>query len=166
MTEYTSEFNGIASRLERLERENRLLKQTWIVSLLLLVCLVVMGQSQPRVIEAESFILKDAAGIKRAELAMSRENATLFFFDAKGRNSSLLGDGFIMLRDPEGNKPGFVMLATGNSQSEVTVQDADGFTATLGVTETVTQRTGEKHKTSAASLIMIGQNNKILWSAP
>jgi hypothetical protein len=50
--------------------------------------------------------------------------------------------------------------------SRVLVHDTDGFAATLGVTDLLTSRTGEKHKTSAASLILFDKDQKVLWRAP
>ena len=44
--------------------------------------------------------------------------------------------------------------------------DMDGFGTTLGATSLVTTKTGESHKTSAASVVLIGKDHKVLWSAP
>lgn len=167
MEEQTLELRGIVSRLERVEKQNRWLKKACMVSLLLPACIVVMAQANRReTVEAESFVLKDAKGNKRAELTMGREDASLFFFDAQGRQTSHLSDGFVFLVDPETAKPGYVMLAAGQSSPSITVQDSEGFTATLGVTETVTKRNREKRTKSAASLILFDKDQKILWSAP
>jgi len=48
----------------------------------------------------------------------------------------------------------------------VIVNDSEGFTAELGSTSLVTPRTGEQHKSSAASLVLFGKDGKVLWSAP
>ena len=98
MAQQTLELSGLASRLERIEKENRWWR-TWIVSLLLPICLVVMGQANRRVVEAESFVLRDAAGIKRAELAMGQDNAALYFFGLRGQQSSFLS--FLFLTPEE-----------------------------------------------------------------
>jgi hypothetical protein len=46
------------------------------------------------------------------------------------------------------------------------VDDAEGFAATLGATDLVTPRTGEKHKTSAASLVLFDKDKNVIWKAP
>jgi hypothetical protein len=128
-----------------------------------------MGQSARRVVEAESFVLRDAGGTKRAELAMGREDASLFFFDAKGQQSSRLSDGFLWLvRNDQSTRkePGYVIVSIANGDPAVVLRDGDGFDATLGVTDTVNLRSGQKQKTSAASLILFGKDNKVVWSAP
>jgi hypothetical protein len=129
-----------------------------------------MGQASHRVIEAESFVLRDAAGIKRAELAMGQSDASLFFFDSKGQQSSRLSDSFLWLVNPEGRSKtevGYVIVSTGpNGEPAIVLRDGNGFSATLGVTDLVTQGTGEQRKTSAASLKLFGKGEKVIWSAP
>jgi hypothetical protein len=48
----------------------------------------------------------------------------------------------------------------------VRVTDESGFSAAMGSADLETTRTGEKHKTSAASLVLFGKDGKVLWSAP
>ena len=48
----------------------------------------------------------------------------------------------------------------------IVVNDPEGFSAQLGSVDLVTPRTGEQHKTSAASLVLFGKDSKVLWSAP
>jgi hypothetical protein len=85
MIQQTMELNGIVARLERVEKENRRLKQSGIVILLGACALVLMGQAQShRVLEAEKFVLLDNAGRHRAELAMGgaeRNKPMLTFLD-------------------------------------------------------------------------------------
>jgi hypothetical protein len=50
--------------------------------------------------------------------------------------------------------------------SRMQVDDAEGFAATLGATDLVTPRTGEKHKTSAASLVLFDKDKNVIWKAP
>jgi hypothetical protein len=44
--------------------------------------------------------------------------------------------------------------------------DSAGFSSAVGTVDLVTTRTGEQHKTSAASLVLFGKDGKVLWSAP
>jgi hypothetical protein len=46
------------------------------------------------------------------------------------------------------------------------ITDESGFISVMGSTDLVTIRTGETHKTSAASLVLFGKDSKVLWSAP
>lgn len=48
----------------------------------------------------------------------------------------------------------------------VRLADRGGYSSTLGAEETVIGRTGEHQKTSAASLVLFGNDGKVLWSAP
>lgn len=46
------------------------------------------------------------------------------------------------------------------------VSDDQGFSADLGVDDLVTPRTGETHKTSAASLVLFDKGDHVIWKAP
>jgi hypothetical protein len=46
------------------------------------------------------------------------------------------------------------------------LSDKQGFMATIGSTDLETSRTGETHKTSAASIVLLGKSGNVLWSAP
>jgi hypothetical protein len=48
----------------------------------------------------------------------------------------------------------------------VELTDAQGFQSTLGATALVTPKTGETHKTSAASLVMFDKKQNVIWKAP
>ena len=50
--------------------------------------------------------------------------------------------------------------------ARLTVNDGEGFSAELGNTGLETLRTGETRNRSAASLVLFGKDNKVLWSAP
>ena len=51
-------------------------------------------------------------------------------------------------------------------QTSVELSDKQGFQTRIGSSALQTLRTGETHKTSAASLVMFGKDGKVLWSAP
>ena len=75
----------LAARVEKLERQNRWLRLGGLSLLLLGVSIFVMAQAAPsRRIEAEDFVLKDSAGMKRAELSLLSANPVLRFFDPSG----------------------------------------------------------------------------------
>jgi hypothetical protein len=54
-----------------------------------------------------------------------------------------------------------------NSETPVIeLGDAKGFRADLGSNDLVNTRTGTQQKTSAASLVLVDKEGKVLWSAP
>lgn len=76
-------FEAVVKRLEKAEKQIRWAKFTGVVALLLVGAGVMMGQarSNGRTVEAEKFVLRDAGGRKRAELAVPEEgSASLTFF--------------------------------------------------------------------------------------
>ena len=99
--------------------------------------------------------LYDSAGNIRAML----NDNDIAFESAEGRFSGQLGNGTLMLASANNS---FAL----SSPYNLNLQDQDGFLATLGVTNIVTPRTGETHKTSAASLILFDKNKNVIWKAP
>ena len=57
-------------------------------------------------------------------------------------------------------------LFMSNAGPQVFLYDREGFQTTIGTTDLVTPRTGETHKTSAASLVLFDKDKKVLWKAP
>jgi len=81
----TAETQVILQRLEKVEKENRRLKQAWWVVVLIPVALSLMGQmGRSRRVEAEGFILRDASGKVRAELLPTTSGASLGLSDPSG----------------------------------------------------------------------------------
>jgi hypothetical protein len=204
----TPDLQSLAARIEKLERQNRLLRGAGLALLLLPVALVAMGQARPtRTVEAEEFVLRDSSGTKRAALQLTRTepfeipeavpplkvpagvSANLTLYGEKGEIRAVLGaaplasalafygyDGnpHVTIGNLGGETP-TLNMRSGDNKAEVTVDrngpqfdlmDNDGFSLKLGSTALVTGRTGEQHKTSAASLTMFGKDGKVLWSAP
>jgi hypothetical protein len=65
----------------------------------------------------------------------------------------------------------FIAHSQGNNASKINsegikVFDDQGFEAALGTAELVTPRTGEMHKTSAASLVLFDKAKNVVWKAP
>ena len=97
MQNSTSDLDLLAARIERLEKQNRRLKRSVLAVLLGAASLVVMGQARPSTtLGAQSFVLRDATGGKRAELVLESESPrsiptpTLRFFDEKGNQTLFL----------------------------------------------------------------------------
>ena len=53
-----------------------------------------------------------------------------------------------------------------DKQATFELYDKAGFKTMVGTTDLLTPQTGESHRTSAASLVMFGKDDKVLWSAP
>ena len=59
----------VMNRLERLEKQNRRIKQIGALALILIASVLLMGQaSSKRTVEANQFMLKDTSGRLRATL--------------------------------------------------------------------------------------------------
>src|SRR5437773_1783635 len=110
------ELKTISERLEKLERENRRLKRAAMASLLIAASIIFMGQAQRRrTLEAESFILKDANGRPRGELAMDfGSRPTLTLRDANG---------FPLVSLAGGDEPSLTLYRVG-SQEQVNLTAA------------------------------------------
>jgi len=107
---------------------------------------------------------------------MSLSPADLNFDNPDGKAVILLGgpeypstvsntSAALTLFGPDGGEGGVSLYATQDGTS-LSLSDSNGFQAVLGSTDLVTPQTGEKHKTSAASLVLFGKDGKVLWSAP
>jgi hypothetical protein len=85
----------VVARLEKIEKENRRMKRAALAAVLAAACVLVMGQARPavRTVEAQSYILQDASGSKRAELVLepgapgSEPSPVLRFLDGKGNDT-------------------------------------------------------------------------------
>ena len=73
----------------------------------------------------------------------------------------------ILLGSLENPRHGISLTDGDTANSPVmTLFDADGFESDLGVTQTTVTPTGQQRKTSAASLVLVGKEGHVLWSAP
>ena len=162
----------LTARVEKLERQNRLFKRAALGLLLLPVCMLVMGQAQPsRTIEADEFVLKDSAGHMRAELtSIGGGLPALLFFDAQGKQESALFEDSYDISGPDPHTSAIYVGSNPSDASDkeprIMLEGTNGFSAILGSSDLITTRTGEKHQTSAASLVLLGKNGTVLWSAP
>jgi hypothetical protein len=58
-----------------------------------------------------------------------------------------------------------VLSASGPTSPSIEVADSQGFASEIGVTSTESP-TGKTQKSSAASLVLIGKDQSVLWTAP
>lgn len=142
-------------------------------------------------VEAQSFVLKDANGHVRAELALMGSTPSLKFRDESGSalvtlslNDKPAGP-LLLLSDPQhhasvalsvlenagpqlslaGERPD-IQLRMGVSPDGTTLElsDKDGFMTSIG--NGVLAKNGQAKKTSAASIVLFGKDRKVLWSQP
>ena len=164
--------------------------------LVLVAAVVLMGQAPAtRTVEANQFILKDEAGkvrgnwstgglwlhdeneTERLSLLVSGDSQHLALYDQDHNQRITLavfgGDASLMLWDS--NMDQNVGITLGNARAElaltayeplVSLADRDGFKTVIGTTDLVTPRTGETHKTSAASVVLFDKDKKVFWKAP
>jgi hypothetical protein len=179
----TSDLPSLATRVERLEQLVKSLVEQLQV------------KPEPVVI-AEEFVLVDREGKPRARFAMAEnmemrvEDGTkkvpdfkgpiLLFLDQDGFSSNYLqltsSGAILRFSDRQGNETVLAHngLGIGDPQGNQTVIthdsvgifDADGFAARLGKILLVKNLTGEHRDTSVASLVLIGKDDKVIWSAP
>jgi hypothetical protein len=171
------------SRLERVEKENRRMKQAALGVVVIVCSVFLMGQVRPnRTIEAQRFVVKDSNGKVRAAFGMEDN-------DPKGATLAIGSAGLTVAGEEErytvylhGGDIAWLILSSKESTDyinarvgppdnslpspQLSVGDRDGYSTDIGHTDLVTTRTGEKHHTSAASVVMIGKDKKTLWSAP
>lgn len=113
MTEQQPEMQSLVQRLEKLEGQNRRMKQIGALVLVVAASLFLMGQTPAnRTVEASKFILYDSSGKQRAVLATAADgqgSPALMFTDA---------DGWIRLQLAV-NKSGSPQLSMFNGQESI-----------------------------------------------
>jgi len=122
----------LADRVDRLEAENRRLRRWGGAALVLALAVAALGQSAPHgtTVEAQQFVLKDAAGKVRVVQGMIEGASDLSFFDEKGRNRlslQVMPDGTprVSLRHAD-MKSGAKVLLLENGQTALQFFDATG----------------------------------------
>jgi len=149
MAEEKPELAEILARLEKVERQNRNLKRAGMAVALLVAMVFIMGQAKPdRDIQVDS--------VKARQIY-----ADMITLSGPGGATTLLTPGFLMV----GMDKDLVIINTSEGPS-LNLIDKEGFEADLGNSSLVTVKTGEKHQTSAASVVLFGKDRKVLWSAP
>lgn len=212
MSEPAQQQRSFESRIDQLEKERRTWKRIGLASVLFLACIGLMGQAKQRrtptptsspaapppapgskIVEAESFVLKDTNGRVRAELAMSGAGPSLKLKDEKGSalvtlslNDNAPSGPLLLLSDPQhhasfalsvlegagsqlslaGERPDIQLrLRTAPDGTALELSDKDGFSATIG-NGVQASKNGRAKKTSAASIALFGKDRRVLWSTP
>ena len=166
-----AERSTVIERLEELEKQNRRMKHVGTIAVIVAGVALLMGQAaQKKTVEANEFILRDTNGKIRAKLDIFAGGPHLDLFDAAGTvrvslNNSKDGTG-LGLFDAAGKIRAGLTVDADADRPELTLSDQEGFEASIGTTELLTPRTGESHKTSAASVVLFGKDKKVIWQAP
>ncbi len=136
MDTQSTNWLAVSIRLEKLERQNRRLKQVGAVALILTVSVLLLGQASPKkTVEANEFILNDTTGKTRAILTAFRFGPSLGLFDANGKP-----------------RVGMAIAAQG---PELYLADANGKV-----------RVGMRIIADQPELNLYNPEGKILWKAP
>lgn len=142
-------------------------------------------------VEAQSFVLKDANGHVRAELAMMGSSPSLKFRDESGSALVTLslndkpGGPLLLMSDPQhnasvalsvlenagpqislaGERPDIQLrMSVSPDGTSLDLSDKDGFMTSIG--NGVLPKNGQVKKTSAASIVLFGKDRRVLWSEP
>jgi len=145
------ELEQLTQRLARLESFNRRLTRAVVALLVVLASAVWMGQAKtpqrkkaaaapatPRVIEAEQFVMKSAAGKVLATLAMTDSGPALRLVGPNGTDRALLGldatgTPHLVMARADGSQPLAIALnADGVPRIEVTALDKSRAQLTIG----------------------------------
>lgn len=165
--------DSLLLRVEKLEAANRKLRLLATLPLLFLCVLVVSGQRRPsESLVTQKLILKDGSGTIRAELGLANAGVYLHLSDPKGVVQAALGvagdENKSYLNLSSGGAFNAMHLQMAEGKPSIELYDASGFETVIGAASTVSARTGEEHKTSAASITMFGNDKgrRVIWQAP
>ena len=118
------------------------------------------GQSQMSVVG-----LDDAQGHGHATIALGEGSVNRVALAGSGKDEWMtLSDGGLFLAGKDAAR--VVVVASGPDSPSIEVADHDGYAAEVGVTGLVNPTTGKTQKSSAASLVLLGKGQAVLWSAP
>jgi hypothetical protein len=183
-------------RLLKVEKQNRRFKQLGVAVLILPALLLVMGQApSKKTVEANEFALKDDGGHVLARLSIKAlpgvargtiQAPVMDFLDEDGNHAlsilggigGLGGSLFIysqgkatLVMDSAELRLGGITSTSGKQTTliesgSLSLQDDERFRTSVGTTDLITPRTGETHKTSAASLTLLDKDKNVIWKAP
>jgi len=185
------ELQAIRERLCELEVQNRRFRRGGVAILGVLSAVILMGQAAPsaHVVEAQRFILKDSDGKVRgwmgtigkgSELTLGNVNAQpmmrlivstdasdLHFFGSRmsGMNLGLdTGNPDISMAGAEKN--GGARITFGKDGPTLTLEDAKGSSTILGATQLEKPVNTGAHPTSAASIVLLDRDKRVIWQTP
>jgi hypothetical protein len=191
MTSDLNEIQSIRARLTKLEAQNRRLKLFGFTIFLAVGAVVLMGVGKPasEVVEAQKFVLKDADGNIRAwlgvfgegsELVLGNKNkqpkmtlkvsddASDLHFQGSQNSGMNLGLDFSTpaIAMVGANGSGQASLACSKFGPALSVEDAKKFSTIVGTSQASTSTAGKPHQDSAASVVLLDKDKKIIWQTP
>ncbi|MBZ5682234.1 MAG: hypothetical protein LAO24_19245 [Acidobacteriia bacterium] len=109
--------------------------------------------------------LDDNLGHGHASLSLGEGAVTRLVLAGTGKDEWMtLSDGGLFLAGKDAAR--VVLSASGPDSPSIEVADPLGYAAEIGVTGLVSPTTGKTQKSSAASLVLLGKGQSVLWSAP
>ncbi len=131
-------MSDVEARLDAIERHNRLLKRGFCLVAALGGALLLMGQTSPKVVSAEQFLLVDGAGKRRAEISLAGGAARLLLFDKRKRvrlNLTVQGNGqpTMILYDEDKRPRSMFSTKADGSQAWVLFDDKQQARATMAM---------------------------------
>lgn len=162
----------LARRVERLERDNRRLKRLGAAALVLAAAMgaIYATRPVPQKITAREFDAVDASGKVRVTLGTLQGVAGEPTLTLTGQNRQTLleAPGLVMLISNSHEGASAITIGASHGLPGIMLADGQGFEMDLGSAKTVAPKTGATQQTSAASIVMFGNDKKhhIIWSAP
>lgn len=135
----THDIDAIQARVDRLERQNRWLKGVLLLAVFVPGAAAVVGvqQATPKVVEAESFVVKDSNGRTLAVLGRHGEYHGLNLYDARRRPAASFAldreGSSLGLNDERGRS--VTISATKKSAGLAIAYDNDEIGVALGLTD-------------------------------
>ncbi len=124
----------------------------------------------PQKITAREFDAVDASGKVRATLSTLQGVGGEPTLTLTGQNRQVLleGPGLVMLLSNSQEGSSGITIGASHGLSNIMLADRQGFEMDLGSAKTVAPKTGATQQTSAASIIMFGNDKEhhVIWKAP
>ena len=167
-------LTALVERVERMERQNRRIKFSGAVVLVLAAGTLLMGQASPmrRVVEAEEFVLRDESGVKRGALAVLPGGvAGLAISDRSGEPRVSLtvyhgGEPVLTLSDKDGRSRASLVLLPDGSPSFYLKDQSGKVRSVLGAISLQAMQTGEITQRSESSIVLFSKEGKAVWKTP
>ncbi|OFV99187.1 MAG: hypothetical protein A3F68_00590 [Acidobacteria bacterium RIFCSPLOWO2_12_FULL_54_10] len=170
MNAHPQDSISLASRVEKLERQNRRMKQAATAACILVAAVIFLGQSPApgRSVEAQEFVLTDSNGTARARLGLRSDVPGLILYDESGEKAraflGVVGDGpGLYLSDADGKVR--AMLKVTENQPAIVLSDTDGFKTQIGHSILEAEDPADDKETSAATVVLSGQSQTLVWDA-
>jgi hypothetical protein len=185
------ELQAIQERVDELEVQNRRLRRGGVAILGVLSAVILMGQAAPtaHVVEAQKFVLKDSDGNVRGwmgtigngselnlgnvnaqpmmRLIVSTDASDLHFFGSRQSGMNLgvdTGNPDISMAGAEKN--GEARLTFGKDGPSLTLEDARRSSTILGATQLERPANSGARPTSAASIVLVDRDKRVIWQTP